>query len=300
MTLRVTDPHMHLWDMERLPYGWLQTPGTNFLGDYSPLAKNHLPSDFLNDAGEVIVERTVHVEAVVDAGHSLEETRWLEELANDTGIPTAIIAATDLSAPDVEAQLEAQASHPRVRGVRQILNRHHDPVYNYVDADYLHDPAWKRGFDVLARKNLSFDLQLYPSQMADAAHVAGSNPETPIIVNHTGMFADRGFVNGWRQWRDGMKLLAGYPNVFVKISGLGMFDHNWSDESLRPYVLQTIDSFGTERAMFASNFPVDRLFSTYSELWSAFSRLTAQFSESERDALFRGNADRIYRLEATG
>jgi predicted TIM-barrel fold metal-dependent hydrolase len=107
---------------------------------------------------------------------------------------------------------------------------------------------------------------------------------------------DRNSVTGYRAWREGMRQLAGCVNVAVKISGLAMFDHKWSVESLRPYVLETIDTFGVERAMFASNFPVDRLFGTYEDLWRAYASIVADASESEKDALFCRNAERIYRI----
>jgi predicted TIM-barrel fold metal-dependent hydrolase len=93
-----------------------------------------------------------------------------------------------------------------------------------------------------------------------------------------------------------MRMLAGCPNVCAKISGLGMIDHDWTVESLRPYALETIDAFGVERAMFASNFPVDGLYGTYADLWSAYERIVADMSSTERDALFRANAERVYRI----
>jgi predicted TIM-barrel fold metal-dependent hydrolase len=93
-----------------------------------------------------------------------------------------------------------------------------------------------------------------------------------------------------------MVAMAANPNVMVKISGMGMIDHSWTIESIRPYVLQTIDSFGVDRCMFASNFPVDRLYGSYSALWHAFDSCVAGFSESDKEKLFRTNAERSYRI----
>ena len=93
-----------------------------------------------------------------------------------------------------------------------------------------------------------------------------------------------------------MRTLAEAPNVAAKISGLAMFHHGWTPAVIRPFVLDTIEIFGPERCMFASNFPVDRLQSSYDALWSAFDRITADFSEPERRALFHDNAIRYYRL----
>jgi predicted TIM-barrel fold metal-dependent hydrolase len=93
-----------------------------------------------------------------------------------------------------------------------------------------------------------------------------------------------------------MALLAQCPNIATKISGLGMVDHHWKVESIRPFVLEAIDLFGVERCMFASNFPVDKMFSDYDVLWNAFRTITAGFAAAERAALFHDNAARFYRL----
>jgi predicted TIM-barrel fold metal-dependent hydrolase len=117
----------------------------------------------------------------------------------------------------------------------------------------------------------------------------------PVILNHAGMWADRD-LGGWRAWKAGLRRLAALPNVMVKISGLGMLDLHWTEGSIRPLVLETIDAFGTDRAMFASNFPVDKLFSTFPVLWTAFDAITAGLTPAERTNLMCDNAVRAYRL----
>lgn len=301
--MKIVDPHVHFWNLDTHHYPWLANPGTSFVGDARELKHNYLPADLLRDAGNIDVVKVVHVEANHDPADPVEETRWLQSLSdsNQDGVaarawPDAIVAAADLSAANVEATLAAHAGFSNTRGIRQILNVHDKPLYDYVGRHYLHDDAWRRNFGLLARYGLSFDLQLYPSQMADAAALACEHPDIALIVNHAGMFVDRDSVAGWRAWRDGLRTLAACPNVSVKISGLAMFDHRWTVESLRPYVLETIDAFGADRAMFASNFPVDRLFATYGDLWRAYAAIVADASDDERDALFRHNAERTYRL----
>ena len=115
-----------------------------------------------------------------------------------------------------------------------------------------------------------------------------------MIVNHAGMPVDRD-PDGLKLWRDGMKKLASADNVVAKISGLGMVEHNWTNDSIRPFVLGTIDAFGSERAMFGSNFPVDRLYGTFGALYRAFETIVADFTPLEQDRLFRVNAERWYR-----
>ena len=131
--------------------------------------------------------------------------------------------------------------------------------------------------------------------MADAAALAYANPETLIILNHAGMPVDRD-EEGIRLWQRGIRQLAGAPNVVAKISGLGTVDWKWTLESIRPFILQTIEAFGISRCMFASNFPIDKLYSDFDTLYGSFREITASFSADERRKLFHDNAARYYRL----
>jgi len=101
---------------------------------------------------------------------------------------------------------------------------------------------------------------------------------------------------GIAAWKSGMKLLATLPHVATKISGLGFIDRYWTEDAMRPLVLETIDTFGVERSLFASDFPTDKLFNTYSRQLEFYDKLTVDFSAAERDALFAANAERIYRI----
>ncbi|WP_118184089.1 amidohydrolase family protein [Paraburkholderia phosphatilytica] len=297
--MQVVDPHIHLWDLKTHRYPWLENPGVSFVGDARDLQHDYLIADLLADANEIDVLKVVHVEANHDPADPVEETRWLQSVANDPasrGMPNGIVAWIDFSAANAAELLEAHASFANTRGVRQILNVHGNKLYDYVGRQYLQEKTWRENFALLKRHNLSFDMQLYPSQMDEAAELARAHPDTAFIVNHAGMFVDRTSVVGWRAWRDGLRKLAACNNVSVKISGLAMFDHAWTVESFRPYVLDTIDAFGAERAMFASNFPVDRLFGSYGDLWRAYASIVSDLSASEQAALFRTNAERIYRI----
>jgi predicted TIM-barrel fold metal-dependent hydrolase len=154
------------------------------------------------------------VEAAHDPADPLAETRWLQLLADTPGnssIPQGIVAYADLSAHDVGDLLAAHAKHPNVCSIRQILNVHPDPLYDYTGRQFMREPAWLAGFALLHSHGLSFDLQIYPAQMPEATEVAGRDPDITIILNHTGMFVERSTVIGWRQWRDGMRELAACP-----------------------------------------------------------------------------------------
>jgi predicted TIM-barrel fold metal-dependent hydrolase len=287
--LRIVDPHIHLWDLSTGLYPHFETPSDN-----TAIARSYLLPEFLEEGeGSVVIEGAVHVEALpTDA---LRELEVLQKVASSAAISIAVIAGGDLTDPQFSAYLDRCEQSPAFRGVRQVLNLHPTPQFNYVATDFMADPAFSKGLNELGRRGGVFDLQLYPHQMADAARQAAEAGGTAIVLNHAGMWVDRGGA-GWRQFKQGLRTLAAEPNVTVKISGLGMFDLQWTTESIRPVVLETLEAFGPDRSMFASNFPVDKLFSSYAAVWKAFDAITSDLSEGDRAKLFRETAKRIYRL----
>jgi predicted TIM-barrel fold metal-dependent hydrolase len=292
------DPHHHLWDLGRNTYPWLQdrTLAPRLEGDIRPIAKDYLLEDYASDAGTQNVVKSVHVECGWDPADPVGETAWLQRIADKHGYPHGIVARATLDAPDVEPVLEGHLRYQNIRGIRHAINWHPDPSKTYVNRpDLIKTKAWRHGFSLLQRFGLSFDLQLYPAQMSDAAALARAYPDILIILDHAGMPVDRD-KEGIQRWRLGMRELAAAPNVAVKISGLGTVDWSWTVESIRPFVLQTIDTFGISRCMFASNFPVDKLYSDFDTLYSAFREITKHLSVHERQMLFHDNAARYYRL----
>ena len=293
----IVDAHMHLWDLERHHYAWLQVPPPpNPAGDVSGIAgRSYGVRDYLGDVAGWNVVRSVHIECGLPPQDQLSETDWLQALADAEGFPHAIVAGACLERPDVEALLEAHAARPNVRGVRQIVNWHADPAKTYTTRDLLRDPAWRAGFALLARHGLSFDLQLYPRQMGEAARLAAAHPDVPMIVNHAGMPTDRD-AEGLATWAAGLAVLASHPQVAIKISNFGGVDRRWSAGSIEPFVHQILDIFGVDRVMFASNFPVDRTHGSFGAHYAAFDYAVRALSADERLAVFAGNANRLYRL----
>lgn len=296
MDVAFIDAHMHLWDHRRLLYPWLLPPFGDGgpTGNVAAIAGNYLAEDYRRDLAGWNLAGAVHVQAGADAADALAETEWLHAVARDHGLPTALVAFADLASPDLDASLEAQAAFPLVRGIRHIANWHADPDKTYAAADPIDNSAWCEGFGRLAHHGLAFDFQLYPSQMAAAARLAARFDPVPVIINHAGMPVDRD-AEGLAEWRRGMRLLAELDHVSVKLSGFGIVDHGWTVDSIRPLVLETIEIFGTDRCMVASDSPTDKLFAPIERVMSAFAEILAGFSPDERAALFAGTAGRIYR-----
>ncbi|WP_375289897.1 amidohydrolase family protein [Qipengyuania sp.] len=291
------DAHVHLWELDRIRYAWLTPPfddaGPN--GDVSAIASDYTLDDYLSDAGKWQVKGCVHIDAGADPAQALDETQWLEAVADDRGLPSGIVAYAPLEDLDVERLLAAQAVHPRVRGIRQIVNWHGDPKRTYTARDITQDDRWREGFGLLGKYGLSFDLQCYPGQMAGLTPLIARHPEIPVIVNHMGMpITDE--PEGLMRWRSGMRRLAAIPHVSVKLSGLGFVYRDWTLRQIAPLIEEVIDLFGSERCMFASDTPTDKLFAPFDASMAAYHEIARQYSLDERRNLFGRNADRIYRL----
>jgi predicted TIM-barrel fold metal-dependent hydrolase len=203
---------------------------------------------------------------------------FIAELRREHGFPTVAVAQAWLDRDDCATVLDAQASHPFVRGVR------HKPRPGMMD-----DSRWRAGYRRLAPLRLHFELQAPWRQLDEAVRLARDFPDTTIVLNHAGLpsLAD---IGGWRQ---AVAALAACANAMVKISGLGNLDA----AAKRAVVLAVIELFGTRRAMFASNFPVDSLRDSFSSIYAGFDQATRGFSPTERRDLFHDNAVRIYRME---
>lgn len=289
--LTFVDAHHHLWDLEACNYPWLMARGERrFFGDPTPIQKNYLVTDFLHESSRYRPFASVHIQ--VGAQDSLQETRWLDE---NPDFPQAIVAHCQLEAEDVSRQIEAQQRYPRVRGVRQIVGRHADEDSKHGSDALLADPAWLAGLQLLAARDLSFDLQMIPPQVDAVFDVLRQVEALSVALCHCGSPWDQSSA-GLTAWRAGLRKLAQLPNIYCKVSGLGMFNPEWTEAELRGLILEVIDIFGPERVMFGSNFPVDKLYRDYESYWEAYESITRDFSSSEQDAMFRGTAMHFYRL----
>ena len=297
--LPLVDAHQHFWDLERNYLPWLcdQPPIPFRYGDYGALRRSYLPADYRRDSAGQNIVKTVHVETEWDPADPVGETRWLQTIIEASGFPHGIVAQARLDRDDVETVIKGQCAFPQVRGIRDKPRAAETPdrVERGVPGS-MGDPKWRRGYALLARHGLSFDLQTPWWHLAEAALLARDFPETLIILNHTGLPSDRS-EEGLSGWRHAMRLLAEQPNVVCKISGLGQADRPWTVESNRPIVLDTIAIFGIERCMFASNFPVDSLVADFATIYDGFRTIVTGLGAAEQAALFHDNAVRFYRLD---
>ena len=302
LDLDVVDGHHHLCDLERASYPWLEGPPiARYHGDDLPLRRNYLLAEYLSDAHQLAaldarLVSSVHVEN--GAADPRSESAWIDEIVSAHGIPAAQVVKVDLASPTARDDLAYHARLPSVRGVRDILNWHPDVLYTHRDrSDLMTDPAWLDGFAALREFGFSFDLQVFPDQLEQAATLAADHGDISIVLDHAGMPIHRD-DEALLHWKRQLAVFAAEPNTTVKISALGTNDHRWTLDSIRRIVLDTIDIFGTSRCMFGSNFPVDGLYSSLGDLFGAFDLITSDFSYGERVDLFSGTARNFYRLGA--
>jgi predicted TIM-barrel fold metal-dependent hydrolase len=310
----IIDPHHHLMNHYGMRYG---------IDDLkADMANGH------NIVATVYVEcRGAYREDGAEALRPVGETEFVERVASalpdgGTRFCAGIVAHADLALGDeVDAVLDAhQAAAPaRFRGIRHLAAWDDDPAVHLEFINQhpaiLDDRAFRRGARRLAARPLSFDTWIYHPQLPALTRFALAVPELQIVLDHIGMPVGIGRYAGRRAevfetWRRGIHALASCPNVAVKLGGMPMpiTGFGWHERAAPPgseelaagtrdYYLTVIDAFGPERCMFESNFPMDREAAGYNVLWNTAKRLAAGFSEDEQDALFRGTAARIYRLE---
>ncbi len=314
--LPIVDAHHHLWDR----------PGERYL----------LPELLADMATGHKVTGTVYVQARSmyradgpEAMRSVGEVEFANgvaaQCASDTYGPgracAGIVGLVDLRLGDAaQPVLEAlqAAGNGRLRGIRNTTAAHPDPAIRSnpqpPPEGILTEDGFRRGAALVGRMGLSLDVWAYHTQLAEVAHLARVCPDTAIVVDHCGGPLGTGPYRGKRaevftEWRAAMAVLAGLPNMTVKLGGLAMrvdgFDFDaeerapnsmWLANAWRPYTYALLDLFGAGRCMFQSNFPVDKGMCSYPVLWNAFKRLAAGATADEKRALFSGTACRVYRL----
>ena len=320
--LPICDPHHHNWDFrtDRIPY--------------HRYLLHELVADIHSGHN---VRSTVFVEAgAMYRADGPEEARAVGEIEFVQGLAAAsasglygssrvaagIVGRADLNSGDrVEPLLEAlrAASPNRFRGIRHSVTWDPHPEFeNKVRPNIkgqLGSSTYRAGARILARMGLTLEAWLYFPQLPELAEFAKAVPDLTIILNHTGGLLGVGPYANRRDevlvnWRSGIAAVAECPNINVKLGGMGMphvgFDWHMREkpigseelaESMSPYMNYCIETFGADRCMFESNFPVDKVSFSYNVMYNAFKRLSSGYSDSERAALFHDTAARVYRLD---
>ena len=286
--LAFVDTHVHFSDLrtDDLTYVWLEPEFTHpVLGDIGAIqAQRYWADDYVAETRFANVSKSVHVQAALGTVDPVDETKWLQAFANRLGHPHGIVGEVHLAQDDAVAVIERHMAYANFRGVR-----------DFGAGDYPSDPTWRAGYAHLERYDLVACLDSSPDSYGSIKGLAQAFPNIVISLDHAGFPRARD-DEYFAMWKRGLQDLAEAPNVVIKISGLGMCDNQWTIDSFRPWVLTCIETFGVERSFFGTNWPVDRLYSSYGDVVNAYAEIIKDFSADEQVALFSGNAERIFRI----
>lgn len=273
------DAHHHLWDLSAVHYPWLMARGVKrFFGDPTPIQRDYLLDEFRAEASPLGFTGSVHIQ--VGAEDGLAEARWVQSVADaNPDWPMKQVVFCDLTAPDLNQKLDAFQRLPSVVGVRQIVGRAPEEDAATGTNHLLDNPKFAEGLREAGARGLSFDLQLIPALMGKTTKVLEKSPETKVALCHAGSPHDRS-AQGLINWAEQLQHLSALPHVYCKLSGLGMFDYNWTTESIRPIVETCLEQFGADRCMFGSNFPVEKLHSDYAAVVDSCRRIVSQTHEN--------------------
>ena len=265
------DAHQHFWRYSPETYGWIDD-------SMSAVKRDFLPADLeplLRDAG---FDGCVAVQAQQDAA----ETAWLLSLADAHPFVRGVVGWVDLRSPDVDRELERAATHPRLRGVRHIVQSEPD--------GFMSDPAFRRGIGALERVGLVYDVLIYERQLAEAGDLVRAFPRQRFVVDHIAKPDIRAHTAGTATadaWRAGIRALASSDNVWCKLSGM-VTEADWSSwepPDFAPYLDTVLDAFGPDRCMIGSDWPVCTVAGTYANVTSIVRDYAARLSAANRDAI---------------
>ncbi len=299
-SIPIIDAHHHLWDLSLGHQEWLcRPPWIAFrYGDYAALRHDFLQPDYRSLTVAHNVVASVTMEAEWDEPHLLAETVWTAARhAEAPRYPAAHVARTFLHRPGAAEDLAAHARCSLVRGIRHKPTAAARPDLIEPGAKAsMSDPDWRRGYRALAPLGLHFELQAPWWHVDELLDLIAAHPETPVVINHAFLPADRSpeALDGWRL---AIRRAASAPNVTMKISGIGTPGRVWSLDDNGPIIDEIIEAFGSGRAMFASNFPVDGLCGTFTAIYAGFKAQTAGLPLADRIKLFHDTAIRVYRLD---
>jgi L-fuconolactonase len=274
------DSHQHFWRYDAAEYDWIddKMPG---------LARDFLPPDLKREMDGLGFDLCV----AVQARQTLEDTRWLLELAERYPFVGGVIGWADLESGDVRAQLEGVARDRKLVGIRHI-------VQSEPDDRFLLRPAFCRGIEALAEFGLTYDLLIYPRHLPVATELVARFAQQPFVLDHLAKPDIR--AGEIRQWERDIRRLADSPNVWCKVSGLVTEAdwQRWQPSQITPYLDVVFDCFGADRLMIGSDWPVCTVAADYRRTMTVVIDYLAGRPTAEQEAVLGDNAVRLWKLNA--
>ena len=272
------DAHQHFWRYNLAEYGWIDESMLSIRRDF-------LPADLEPELKRAGFDGSI----AVQARQTLEETRWLLTLADSSPFVLGVIGWVDLRSTNVRRELEELSSHPKLLGVRHI-------VQSESDDRFLLQPDFLRGVGLLDEFGLTYDSLIYPKHLPVTREFVAQFPRQRFVLDHLAKpLIKSGSVH---PWDSDIGELAKFKNVFCKISGLITEADwkSWKPEHMTPYLEIALDGFGPERLMIGSDWPVSTVAGSYSEVMKLVEDFLARYPDRVRNAVFGGTAETFWKL----
>jgi predicted TIM-barrel fold metal-dependent hydrolase len=296
----IVDAHHHVWDLSNGHYPWLQDEYAGdrfFLGPYQKIRRDYTAADLRRDQAPLHLAASVHIEAERDRADQIGETRWLEQVNGETGLPSVVIGHVSFLQPDLTEALRAHAVCPLFRGIRCKPVTAASPAESIRgQPGTLQDEAWLAGLGALAAMGLSWDLRVPFWHLREAADAVAAFPGMIVIVNHCGLPIDRS-PEALAIWRRGLQALADHQSVFLKLSEFGLHGGRWDGAGTARLVREATAIFGHDRVMYGSNLPVSSLSASVPTIVDAILDGLGTCDPDILRAVFSANARRAYRIE---
>ncbi len=276
--MRRIDAHQHFWRYSPEEYGWIDDTMT-------PLKRDFLPAHLQPEMARAGVDACI----AVQVRQTDEETAWLLQLADAHPFVAGVVGWVNLRADDVPARLAAWAGHPKLVGVRHIVQA--EP-----DERFLLRPDFCRGIAALGERGLAYDILIYPKHLRVAAELVARFDRQPFVLDHLAKPEIRSATI--EEWARDLQVLSEAPHVYCKLSGLVTEAdwHTWRPEQIRPYLDVAFDCFGASRLIAGSDWPVCTLAAGYQQTLSVVTDYLSSRPAAERDAVLGGNARRFWGL----
>ena len=289
------DAHHHIWLQKDLP--WLLGPeAPRIFGSYAAIKRDYLIDEYLDDIKGHGIEKSVYVQANWEPNWFEDEVAWVQSVADASGWPHAIVGYADFTSDTLHGQLSRLRKYPLMRGIRQQFHWHQNPQYRFAASpDICASKDVQANIALLADFDWTFDLQIFMGQIDSAIALVRACPKVTFILQHAGMPDDTS-PEGLASWRGAMKRLADCENVTSKLSAFGTFIHRNDPAFIADMLHETVEMFGAQRCLFGSNFPIEKIWTSYAALIGAFKDAAGDLPDDQQDAIFQHTAARLYRL----
>jgi len=274
----VIDSHQHFWIYETEKHAWIDD-------DMKVIRKNFLPEDLKI----VYQENNVDGCVAVQADQTLAETDFLLDLAEKNDFIKGIVGWIDLRAANIDEVLNQYSAFPKLKGFRHV-------VQGEADHNFMLRPDFLNGIAALEKYNFTYDILIFPHQLGAALELIRRFPNQKFVIDHIAKpYIKDGFYDGWASL---MKAISEYPNVYCKLSGMTTEAdyNNWTSEQIEPYMQLVLDSFGANRILFGSDWPVCLVAGNYTKTKELVTNFIAKLNSEEQAAIMGGNAIEFYNL----